>query len=94
MVEIASNYSIKVTQLKVPFPKKSSLESLNAGEIAELWATLTEAAKTDPEAGAFLAMFEPWAKGQLQRQKTYDVLQSQRTVRLAWLEIPNIHICN
>ena len=53
--------------MKIPYPNESALESLVAGEIAELWAKLTEAAKTDPEARAFLAMFEPWAKARLDR---------------------------
>ena len=53
--------------MNAPFPNQSALESLNAGEIAELWAKLTEAAKTDPEARAFLARFEPWAKARLDR---------------------------
>ena len=53
--------------MNAPFPNQSALESLVAGEIAELWATLTEAAKTDPEARAFLSMFEPWAKKRLDR---------------------------
>ena len=45
----------------------SIIELLDAGQIAELWAKLTEAAKTDSEARAFLAMFEPWAKARLDR---------------------------
>lgn len=45
----------------------SAIESLDAGDIAELWASLTDAAKTDTEARAFLAMFEPWAKVRLDR---------------------------
>lgn len=59
------NYAIKAALLQLPFPNQSALESLNAGEIAELWAELGEVAKTDPEARAFLAMFEPWAKAKL-----------------------------
>lgn len=49
---------------------ESVLESLNASEIADQWAKLTEAAKTDPEARAFLAMFEPWAKAKLDRPRS------------------------
>lgn len=45
----------------------SAIESLDAGEIAEIWASLTDAAKTDPEARAFLITFEPWAKVRLDR---------------------------
>ena len=62
-----SNYAIKVSSVELLFPNQSALESLNAGEIAELSAKLTEAAKTDPEARAFLLMFEPWAKVRLDR---------------------------
>ena len=40
----------------------TAIESLNAGEIAELWATLAEAAKSDAKAREFLVMFEPWAR--------------------------------
>ena len=39
----------------------SAVETLNAGDIAELWVKLVAAAETDPEARAFLVMFEPWA---------------------------------
>ena len=53
--------------MKATFPNQSALESLVAGEIADLWAKLTEAAKTDPEARAFLLMFDPWAKARLDR---------------------------
>jgi len=42
-------------------------ESLKAVDITELWAELSEAANTDPEASAFLAMFEPWAKARLDK---------------------------
>jgi len=45
----------------------SAIQSLDAGEIAELWASLAEAAKADPEARTFLIMFEPWAKARLDR---------------------------
>ena len=53
--------------MKMLFPNASAFESLNAGEIAELWAKLTEAARTDTEARTFVAMFEPWAKVRLDR---------------------------
>ncbi|MGH8050387.1 MAG: hypothetical protein ACREPB_07000 [Arenimonas sp.] len=43
----------------------SLVETWSAGEIAELWATLVEAAKTDAKARAFLVIFEPWAKNRL-----------------------------
>ena len=45
---MASNYAIKGTVVETMVPNQTALESLNAGEIAELWAKLTEAAKTDP----------------------------------------------
>lgn len=45
----------------------SAIESLEAGEIAELWSRLAAAAETDPEARTFLTMFEPWAKATLDR---------------------------
>ena len=45
----------------------SATESHNAGDIAELWAKLKEATKTDPKARAMLSVFEPWAKERLDR---------------------------
>lgn len=51
--------------MKIRFPTQSVIESFNTGEVAELWAKLTEAAKADPEALAFLVMFEPWAAERL-----------------------------
>ena len=44
-----------------------AIELLTAGDVAELWAKVNEAAKTDPKACAFLVMFEPWAKARLDR---------------------------
>lgn len=43
----------------------NALDGFSAHEIAELWVQLTDAASTDLEAKAFLAMFEPWAKAHL-----------------------------
>lgn len=43
----------------------NGMEAYSAHEIAELWVRLTNAASIDPEARAFLIMFEPWAKARL-----------------------------